>query len=87
MNMTPMDTMRNFDRDDFDPYEEAVSDHERRTGHVPKLDMLYCEMCVVLFNFAVEDGKYCRFHPDSYFEPKTKEKKSYCESCDLEETI
>lgn len=71
--------------EDKDPYQEAVSDHERRTGHTPRTDKTYCEMCVVLFNFEVEDGKACRFHPGCYFEPATKEKKAFCEGCLVEE--
>lgn len=79
-----MDGMR---EDDTDPYQEALSDHERRSGHSPKDDRVYCEMCVVLFNFMVEEGQICREHPDSYFEPKTKTKNQYCEQCQAEEVL
>jgi len=75
------------DHEDVNPYEEMVSQHERVSGHDPKSDMTYCETCVIIFNFMVEDGQICRFHPDSYFEPKTLIKKQYCEQCEIEEII
>lgn len=87
--ITPFDMRKTYQEDhndEVDPYEEMVSDHERRSGHNPKQDRGYCEMCVVIFNFMVEDGKYCKFPPDSYFEPKTKITRAYCEECELEET-
>ena len=73
--------------DDIDPYQEAVSEHERRSTHNPVQDRSYCEMCVVLFNFMVEDGKLCGQHPESYFEKATKEKGAYCEQCLTEKSL
>jgi hypothetical protein len=73
--------------DDTSPYDDMVSDHERRSLHDPKEAKDYCQTCVVIFNYLVEDGKICRFHPTSYFEQKTATKESYCQGCETEETI
>lgn len=68
-------------------FDKLVSDHESKVGHDAKNDRTFCDTCSVIFNLMVEDGQYCRFHPESYFEPATKDRKPFCEACDLEETI
>jgi hypothetical protein len=73
--------------DEVSLFDKMVSEHERVSGHDPKSDKWMCDTCVVIFNMMVEDGQYCRFHPESYFEPATKDKAALCEACNMEETI
>lgn len=76
---------RDNHNDCIDPYEEMVSEHERVTLHNPKEDMVFCEQCSIIFKIMVEDGQICKNHPTSYFEPRTKTKREYCEGCEFEE--
>lgn len=62
-------------------YEDAQIDHWVASGHEPKFDKSDCDLCDTLFDLQVDEGLYCSFHPESYFEPES----NYCEECELEE--
>lgn len=87
MIMTSYSDYKEDHNDETSLFDKMVSDHERVTRHDPKSDKDFCETCVVIFNMMAEDGQFCRFHPESYFEVATKEKKAFCEACDIEEVI
>ncbi len=62
-------------------YEDAQIDHWVRTGHEPKFDKLDCGVCDSLFDLQVDEGLFCAFHPESYYDPESR----FCEECELEE--
>ncbi len=62
-------------------YEDAQIDHWVRTGHEPKFDKYDCGLCDSIFDLQVDEGLFCSFHPESYYEPESK----FCEECEIED--
>ena len=88
MNYTPVEaSYREEHNDDVNPFEEMIGMHEKVWGHDPKEAHSFCETCLIIFQYMVEDGLVCQFHPGSYFEPKTKTSPAKCDQCEMEEGV